>query len=99
MKLPKDVLQVQEGKLEKWRYAMNSMTKKELEDPELIDGARAGRIAKGAGVSSSDVRDLVKQYRQSKKMVKMMKGTGGNMKGMEKMMKKMQGMKGMPKLK
>lgn len=86
IKLPKDMLQVQEGKLEKWKFCMGSMTKEELEDPEVIDASRAERIARGSGVSTKDVRELVKQYRQGKKMVKMMKG-----KGMDKMMKKFQG--------
>ncbi|PIN87237.1 signal recognition particle protein [Candidatus Woesearchaeota archaeon CG10_big_fil_rev_8_21_14_0_10_44_13] len=93
LKMPKDMLNVQEGKLEKWKHAMDSMTKEELEDPESISGGRLDRIAKGAGVSTSDVRDLVKQYRMGKKMMKMFKG--GNEKSMEKMMKRMGGMKGL----
>ncbi|MCX6707716.1 MAG: signal recognition particle protein Srp54 [Candidatus Woesearchaeota archaeon] len=93
LQLPKEMLNVQEGKLKKWKIAMSSMTKGELEDPETISGTRIERIAKGAGVSTSDVRDLVKQYRQSKKMVKMFKG--GSMKNMGKMMQKMKGMQGM----
>ena len=87
LKIPKEALQGQEEKLKKWKHIMNSMTKKELEEPEEIDGKRAERIAKGAGVPVSDVRDLIKQYKQSKKLVKMMKGG----KGMEQMMKKMGG--------
>ncbi|MBD3313158.1 signal recognition particle protein [Candidatus Woesearchaeota archaeon] len=93
LKLPKDALNVQEGKLKKWKHAMNSMTREELEDPDSISGTRIERISKGAGVSTSEVRDLVKQYKQSKKMVKMFKG--GSEKDMQKMMQKMQGMKGM----
>lgn len=93
LKMPKEMLNVQEGKLNKWKHAMQSMTRKELEDPELISGPRIDRIAKGAGVSASDVRDLVKQYRMAKKMMKMLKG--GSEKSMERMMKRMGGMKGM----
>jgi len=37
LKLPKEMLDVQEGKLQKWKIAMDSMTRKELEDPEIID--------------------------------------------------------------
>jgi len=85
IKIPKDALQVQEGKIEKWKHCMDSMNKEELEDPDMIDTARIDRIAKGAGLNPSDVRDLKKQYAQGKKMVKMMKGG----KNMEKMMKKM----------
>lgn len=83
LSLPKDALQVQEGKLKQWKFAMNSMTKTELEDPEIIDASRIERISKGSGLKTNDVRDLLKQYRQSKKLVKMMKGDTP-----EKMMKK-----------
>jgi len=38
---------------------------------------RIDRIAKGSGVTASAVRDLLKQYRQSKKMMKYLKGAGG----------------------
>ncbi|MCP3682558.1 MAG: signal recognition particle protein [bacterium] len=87
VKMPKDTLKVQEGKLEKWKFAMDSMSKEELENPEDISGTRIDRISKGSGVSNSEIRELVKQYKQSKKMVKMMKGN--NPKQMEKMMKRM----------
>jgi len=79
LKLPKEMLKVQEGKLKKWKIAMNSMTKAELEDPELIDSSRAERVSKGSGIPAGEVRELVKQYRQSKKMVKMFKGSKGDM--------------------
>lgn len=96
LKLPKDMISVQEGKLKKWKYIMNSCTKKELEDPELISGSRIERIAKGSGCSINEIRELLKQYKQSKKMVKMM--GGGSPRDMEKMMKKLQG-GGMPQMK
>lgn len=88
LKLPKEALNVQEGKLKTWKFIMNSMTKKELEDPSIIDSSRIDRIAKGAGVSSSDVRELLKQYKQSKKLVKMLKGGADSP---EKLMKKFKG--------
>jgi len=88
--LPKETLDVQESKLKRWKFAMDSMTKEELEDPEILSSTRIERIAKGSGVPTSEVRELVKQYKQSKKMVKMFKGT----QDMGKMMKKMQGLMG-----
>lgn len=88
LKMPKEALQVQQEKLKKWKFILNSMTKKELEEPDEITGKQVERISKGSGVSTSDVRDLLKQYKQSKKMIKVMKGG----KGIEKMMKKMGGM-------
>lgn len=87
LKMPKDVLETQEGKLEKWKHAMNSMTKKELEDPEILTAERIDRIAAGSGLKVGEVRELLKQYRQSKKMMKMLKGE----KDMGKLMKKMGG--------
>jgi signal recognition particle subunit SRP54 len=85
LSLPKDMLKVQEGKLKKWKIAMNSMTKKELEEPDIIDANRIDRISKGSSISTNDIRELLKQYKQSKKMIKMLKGDNP-----EKMMKKLQ---------
>ncbi|MBN2459852.1 signal recognition particle protein [Candidatus Woesearchaeota archaeon] len=89
IQMPKEALQVQEKKLELWRHIMGSMTKEELEDPEIIGSARIERIAKGSGTSTQEVRGLLKQYRQSKKMVKMMKGVDSE-KGMQKALQRMQ---------
>jgi len=101
VKMPKEALKVQEEKLVKWKYVMDSCTKGELENPDIMSSTRVDRIAKGAGVTTGDVRDLLKQYKQGKKMMKMFKGAGGsNPKAMEKMMKRMGGMKGgMPGMK
>jgi signal recognition particle subunit SRP54 len=87
LKMPKDMLNVQEEKLGKWKFAMDSMTKQELEEPDLINAERIDRIASGAGLGVGQIRELLKQYRQSKKMMKMFKGE----KDMGKMMKKMKG--------
>ncbi len=87
LKMPKEMLEVQEGKLEKWKFAMDSMTQVELEDPDVIGADRIERIAKGSGVGTGEIREMLKQYRQSKKMMKMFKGEGD----INKMMKKMGG--------
>jgi signal recognition particle subunit SRP54 len=88
IKMPKEMLQNQEVKLEKWKFMMDSMTKEELEDPSVMSGKRVERIANGAGVNISEVRELIKHYNMSKKMMKKFKGKRG-MKNMEKMMKGM----------
>ncbi len=90
LKIPKDMLEGQEGKIEVWKHIMQSMTKEELEDPELIDGARVERIAKGSGASTGAVRELLKQYKMSRKMIKGMKGLDSEQ-DIGKMMKKMKG--------
>jgi len=87
LKMPKEALEAQEGKLEKWKHAMDSMTKDELEDPEIISAERIDRIAVGSGITIGEVRELLKQYRQSKKLMKMFKGE----QDINKLMKKMGG--------
>ncbi len=81
--LPEDQLGVAEEKMRAWRVIIQSMTKKELEEPRLVDGSRARRIARGSGRAEREVRDLVNQYFTMKKMMKSMKGRRGQvMKGM-----------------
>lgn len=93
MKLPEGMMDVQEDKLKKWKFVMDSMTEEELKNPDLLNRNRIERIAKGSGATVSDVRELLKQYRQSKKLVKMVGGR--TEKGFGKLMKKFSG--NMPK--
>jgi len=88
-KIPKDMLKGQEEKMDNWKHIMSSMTKKELEEPDIIRGNRLERITTGSGQSIGDLRLLLKQYKQGKKMMKMMKGSTGSEKDMQKMMQKM----------
>ena len=67
---------------------IQSMTKTERSDPDLINGSRRKRIAAGAGVDVSDVNKLLKMHRQMADMMKKM-GKGGRM-------PMMPGMGGMP---
>ena len=73
-KLPKDFLNVQEDKMKKWKFIIDSMTPEEREDPDIIKQSRVQRIAKGSGTTQADVRELIKNYKQIKKVLKM---TGG----------------------
>ncbi|MFH1333255.1 MAG: signal recognition particle protein Srp54 [archaeon] len=74
IKIPKEMIQGQENKLKIWKHIMQSMTKEELEDPEILTSGRIDRIAAGSGHPASEVRQLLKQYRQTKKLMKMAKG-------------------------
>ncbi len=74
LQLPKEMMDVQEGKLEKWKFAMDSMTRAELENPDIISAERADRIAAGSGLKITEVRELLKHYKESKKLMKMFKG-------------------------
>jgi signal recognition particle subunit SRP54 len=89
LNIPKEMLEGQEENIKKWRFIMDSCTKDELEDPDIISAQRVDRIAKGSGTSVEDVRALLKQYKMFKKVSKMMKG-GGNKK-MKQMMKQFGG--------
>lgn len=74
LKLPEGILEVQEKQMEKWKHAMNSMTKKEKQSPELIDAPRIKRISEGSGLKEDEVKELIKHYDRTKKMMKMMGG-------------------------
>jgi signal recognition particle subunit SRP54 len=47
-----------------------SMTKKERADPDLLNGSRRLRIAKGSGRPVQEVNQLVAQFNQMKKFMK-----------------------------
>jgi signal recognition particle subunit SRP54 len=51
---------------------IKSMTPKERENPDLIDGSRRKRIANGSGTSIQEVNNLLKQFDQMRKMMKKM---------------------------
>jgi signal recognition particle subunit SRP54 len=63
-----------QGKMEKWRFIIQSMTKDEKRNPDIINDSRRKRIARGAGITEHDVKELVKQYNNSKTMMKQTKG-------------------------
>jgi len=67
---------------------MDSMTDYELENPKEIKSSRVSRIARGSGTSPKDVRELLKQYNNSRKA---MKGFMGNRKMRRQLMKQMKG--------
>lgn len=69
-----DQLDAIQGKLVKWRYIIQSMTKQEKKNPEIINDSRRKRIARGSGVAEHDVKDLIKNFNNSKSMIKQSKG-------------------------
>ena len=56
---------------------IKSMTPKEREMPDIINGSRKQRIAKGSGTDVNQVNQLLKQFGQMKKMMKTMNKMGG----------------------
>jgi len=57
-----------------------SMTKKERENPKIIDGSRKKRIANGSGADVATINKLLKQFKMMSEMMKKM--SKGNTKGM-----------------
>ncbi|HYY85678.1 MAG TPA: signal recognition particle protein Srp19, partial [Nitrososphaeraceae archaeon] len=53
---------------------IQSMTKQEKKNPDIVNDSRRKRIARGAGTTEHDVKDLIKQYNNSKTMMKQAKG-------------------------
>ena len=60
---------------------INSMTSEERARPQIINGSRRARIAKGSGCEPGEVTRLVKQFSDMQKMMKKMGMTGGGKKG------------------
>ncbi len=80
IKIPRDVLEMQEEKFKKWKYILDSMTFEEKSNPEIINRSRIERIARGSGTKPEEVKELLKAYRQMKSMIKKFK-KGRFMKG------------------
>jgi signal recognition particle subunit SRP54 len=87
-KMPKDMINVQEEKMKKFKPILQSMTQYELENPKL-SRARVERIAEGSGTRPEDVRALIQQYnqmrsgfkklRKNRQFAKMFKGMDAEM--------------------
>ncbi|PSR34621.1 MAG: signal recognition particle protein [Sulfobacillus benefaciens] len=72
--------QVDDSSLVHVEAILNSMTAKERLRPDIIDGSRRRRIAKGSGTSVQEVNRLLKQFQEMRKMMHQFKGPGGKRK-------------------
>ncbi len=61
----------EEQRLRRFEAIILSMTPEERRNPEIIDGSRRRRIARGSGTTPRDVNQLLSQYYQAKKLAKM----------------------------
>jgi len=71
--------QVEDGQLRVVESMIQSMTKRERGDPDLIDKSRIARIARGSGRKQKEVGDLVKRFYQMKDMMAQLGGAEGLM--------------------
>jgi signal recognition particle subunit SRP54 len=82
---------VDESQFTRVESIINSMTNKERQNADLINGSRRKRIALGSGTSVQEVNNLLRQYAQMSKMFKTMGGgLGGGMKAQQRLMSQMQ---------
>ncbi len=94
--VPKNILKKQESKMQHWKNAISSMTEEEIENPEILERQtnRIRRIANGSGTTTTELRELLKQYKMLKEMMGMQSGlTEGEIdqKTMQKMARKFKG--------
>jgi signal recognition particle subunit SRP54 len=84
--IPKEIKNVEIGDdaLKPIEAIIRSMTSEERRRPDIINGSRRARIAKGAGRDPGEVSRLIKQFSEMQKMMKKMGGFGGGKKGKRK---------------
>jgi len=68
---------MEEKQLKKVEAMILSMTLEERHNPNIIDGSRRRRIARGSGVTPQDINQLLNQFHQMQKLMKM--GIGGKL--------------------
>ncbi|HBN12232.1 MAG TPA: signal recognition particle protein [Clostridiales bacterium] len=64
---------IDEGKIERTKAIILSMTKRERVDPAIINSSRKKRIAAGSGTSVQEINQLLKQFDQTKQLMKQLK--------------------------
>jgi signal recognition particle subunit SRP54 len=72
-KIPDDMLNTAEGRLEKWRVMIQSMSPEEKDNPKIFNASRMKRVARGSGTSEREVKELLKQYVMMRRMLKTMR--------------------------
>jgi len=69
-------MEIDDRELDQTRAIIQSMTRAERDEPDIIDGSRRRRIAAGSGTEPSDVSGLIKSFGQVRHMMKQMQGMG-----------------------
>jgi signal recognition particle subunit SRP54 len=81
--------QLNDGLFKQMAVIIDSMTSQERRFPDIINGSRKQRIARGSGTQVPDVNRVLKQHKQMQKMMKKVTSKGG----MQKMMRGVQAMR------
>ncbi len=85
MEIPQDAYDVTSTKMVRYKVIMDSMTREELDDPTVISSSRIHRIARGAGATPEEVKELLKYHRMMQQALKGMRGSKFNL---QRLMKK-----------
>ena len=79
----KDLKSVEED-MDKWKFIIQSMSKHERQNPDVLNSSRMRRIARGSGRNEREIKDLLQRYKQAKVVFKASRG-----RGMKQFMKKL----------
>jgi signal recognition particle subunit SRP54 len=63
-----------EDKMQQWRIIIQSMTRKERQNPDLLNSSRIQRMAKGSGTSEKEIKEMMGKYKQTKSVMKASRG-------------------------
>ncbi len=77
-----DDINIDENATKHIEAIIQSMTKKERQNPDILNSSRKRRIANGSGTSIQDINKLLKQFEEMKKMMKMMNSMTKGKKGL-----------------
>jgi signal recognition particle subunit SRP54 len=66
-----------ERQMKRLSAMIDSMTPQERRRPELLNGRRRQRIAKGSGTTVQEINQLMRQFQEAQRMMKQMAGRGG----------------------
>ncbi len=66
--VPKEISEMGEQKLNKFGFIIDSMTRPERTNPDVLNKSRIARIARGSGTTQENVRELLKNFKKMKKV-------------------------------
>ncbi len=91
--VPKEVkdVEIDDREIARIEAIIRSMTPGERADPDVVDASRRDRIATGSGAKSSDVANLITQFREMRKVMKQFSGMGSKKRGAGRKNKKKKG--------
>ena len=94
--VPKELkkAEIDDSEIARIEAIIRSMTPQERREPQMINGSRRLRIANGSGMTTTEVNQLLKQFKEVQKMMKMLgKGPKG-LRGAKELMAQMPDMAG-----